>query len=139
MAADLVAQEQRALSVAHARIAELERALAFERSEREKCTARIMEMGHVMIGAQNRVAALQAEVASKESTVREQLREELRARIIPQADMACELSLRDLNNMIGDGRHPIAPRTLGPRQVVELRELIMAAFEEARAIARRGL
>lgn len=139
LAAGAVTQSQRALGEAQARIAELERALAFERAERERTTARLLEMGHLMITAQSRVAALQVEVASKESAVRQQLLEEFRARVAEQADAACEARVRELNDLLGDGRHPVASRSLGPRQVVEAREMVLGAFEDARMIARRGL
>lgn len=142
LAANRVAQLERQLAEQRARLQAVEEALAFERRERERASGKVIEMGHLMMTAQQEMVRVREAAAAMEPQMRARLREEVRHRVQSEADHACQMRLREMEDLLpmGNGNGvKVVGRNLSPHQVMELRELVLGAFEDARQIARRGI
>lgn len=143
LAANRVAQLERQLAEERARLRAVEEALAFERRERERASGKVIEMGHLMMTAQREMVQVREAAAAMEPQMRARLREEVRHRVQSEADHACQMRLREMEDLLPmggtNGSTKVVGRNLSPYQVMELRELVLGAFEDARQIARRGI
>lgn len=132
---DRVAELEHQLSAQKVRAEASESALAFERSQREQATARLIEMGRQAIQCKEENNHLRLAQATLESNMRFQLGD----RVAKDLDQAYQNKIRELEDLLRKLFDPARSHARSRQDEQDLKDLVLATLEEFRIIVRRAL
>jgi CRP-like cAMP-binding protein len=127
-----IAELERQLAAQTCRAEAAEAALAFERTERDRIMAWLMELGRQAIQSKEEATALRMAHATLEANMRAALGE----RIAKDLDQCYQNKVRDLVELIAKR---LATRPLSKQDEQDLKDLVVSTLEEFRMIVRRAL